>query len=1199
MDTGAIPFLSALQSSPSPGSEATPLLNPVEPLVAPSLYITTKYDHNMDTFGKDIIVPLQDDEVEARMNKSRYYHRHPFKSTGRSLQGLHPFARWCLEILIFKERTELLSQCEKIEQNWDPDVLRDEMWRYEQTRTTLQDMIRNNFDGDRAEVDFPEGTFPPASVRYPRVQAALEERGKHPEVKDLPLPRNLLNPDGPMSERNLLLDRIAQRTVPVSVAEIHTRTASDSQLLRAADMFKTNADRTEEKLAFLPSANAQGFSGNEPVAHHNTTREAAPTNGHEEQIQERPVQKIQGAASQSQEQQSEETEGLTRILEEDSPLGEWVDIDVAENFQDFHRAILNASAEDPSSVAALIVNWKFTKSDIETPSSKDAEGFPNTAVDSRDSDNAASTALGSGNVPDLMVESVYDLSDSQNGNAPSQYSLNAGESQHDGSEEESNADLYEEDMYQTTYYVGLSSPSTASLASVSSSTAPIDNITFDPTFEYSDDNLHENDAEDDSSSIFSGSDDSLMENNIENIENDIFSASGQGEQSRVHRPIAPTTDPPDNKGTHAPELIMPTFPLSNESERLHGIVSNHVVQVLRDSKPDGDMTTTATDRPSVVQGSPDNSSQGAPVVTAMNYWEVVLAKTMNATEHTSDLLHCKDARSSQGNAGDDVNSQRTQQLHNDETDSPREDVSTTLAEPKEREQSATSKSQQTETPLPQPSLSLAPAQVLVDDPVYEAVIFRSETPNETEAKIKDEIMKETKNGIKDKITGQLGSTPETKLSVPSLLSFNGDRVDDWASETFAAIHDFKFSERTSAEHNAPTNTNSVTIGSSQVEPQTAKDSEPTPPDNNAPTNPNSVTDPGVSSQTEPQPPKDSQPATPADANVPLPRMDLRLFKDLHITTPTGAIVPVTSMLALPLPNGKPRTVEDWATMLNLPVDNPALKPENGGTATPTPVYPFPVPLKQEEREKVRLVERLKRVADNFAAIFACYSGISIFVPSVRLPQEFYLAGFAAVGGGWVVMRVAEWKAGKARGEDASARKNRAVKRKRSGVCYVLAHLAGVATLLFAIGLYGTWMPIGPDTDMHDAVWSHMQTQTTMADTCPRTPTWDTVFSPMTTCAMNDPAIEPGSILPRIEQLDPMGYDIGLRLIEEFLAKSSADFPSTPRDSYGAPNAVVLLNPWTWRNPIIAIGASAFIVSTQGWRVQALVDRLVRRMMGYA
>lgn len=536
----------------------------------------------MATLGANIIVPLQPHEIQARLNNSPYYHRHFFKCSGRSLEGLHPYPIRHIAMLSSEERAELLSQCEDIELHWNLDTPRDEKWRYMKTRETLGKWPQHDFCEDQSAESVPEGKSPLGLARYPRVQKALEERGSVSSVKIQPARLNFLTPDELMSERDRVLDVIAPSTVPTSVSKMNIKTASDEELLHAADMFKTSADQIEQKLGFLSPAFSQNSNvGVLRTAMPKSTQPANSPPGVPDDSSKKPL----GRATRDphvKEQHLQNRKG--KSPKGNAPIVRPVDNVANESLRKFQGAVAAAAQEDPLRVAAAMANWEITTSHPKISTSTDTEHGLSADPMSQSHDGATTTAHHSRDADACTVESLDNLADSDDDYATSHQPLDMDGFLSEGSDAMSEFELLPEQVKDTSDSIASTTESLHTMAPASD---------------------HEG--------------------------NSLFDTS-----------IQATTYPPHDEGTHTPEvpeLIMPGFALSPTSEALHEFVSDHAFQILHGPGNHQTTNATATDRSASLERSIPVPHYVTPVADPVDRVTIELDDVAPAHVHLDDLVH--------------------------------------------------------------------------------------------------------------------------------------------------------------------------------------------------------------------------------------------------------------------------------------------------------------------------------------------------------------------------------------------------------------------------------------------------------------------------------------------------------------------------------------------------------------------------------
>ncbi|KAL5386382.1 hypothetical protein DPSP01_004111 [Paraphaeosphaeria sporulosa] len=1070
----------------------------------------------MDTLGQNIIVPLQVDEIKAGLNNSPYYHRHVFKSSGRSLEGLHPYPLRHIAMLSFKERAELLAQCEDIELQWDPETPRDEKWRYAKTRETLTKMSQHDIGGDQSDESVPDGTFPAVSFRFPRVQKALDERGSASPDKSQHLTRKFLTPDGWVAERDRILDMIAPRTVPASVTKMNNKTTSDEELLYAADMFKTSADQTEKKLAFLSPAFSQGSNANQLVSHHTTTSKPTRSETSAQELADESSQKPPGGADrdpQAEEHQTQNREGKALILEENGPLGHYVDIVANESFEEFQHAVAAAAAEDALSVAALFTNWKYQKLHPKISTLTDTEQDLCTALISHHNGEAATNAKKTQEDDACTVESLENLPESADEYTASHRFLKLAKSLHGGSDNMSDSD--EEEMYQTTFSIGSGVPLAHRSTTIPAPESPsILSETPCASSGDSDELPPEDEAEDASVSNTSATESPHPMDPASDHEND----------SLVNPSIEPTTHPPEDEGTHtpdAPELVMPTFPLSASSSLLHKFVSDHASQVLHDFDQRHGTAATAIARSHVLQRSTPVPWYVDPAITAIDRGKFKLDDIAEAPEYTSGLAHHGDAHTQSGDEDNGLGLEDTHHQNKEHLHLPNEDADAALPNFEKHEQTLTPELQRIKSPLAQPAPPLAPAHVNPDDPVYEAVIF----PNET----------------KEVIAVHPGKPSKVRLDVPSLLNFDGEQIDDWAKDILAAIHNHKFladlaasqhdiaAEKNDGEHiEVPDNGQVKFAEGHAVKVQLAKE-------------------------------------TPNIEVV--PNHSKEAVQPTMLGTPAAV-------------DERAVTLANWASLVQLN-GHRLLEPENPA-ATPSirqdhvqPLSLYPLPVYQERtesRSEAPLVRYLRVSAYHLSLILFYYVIVSFFLPGTSVPASLYLVASTFLGAMWAVLYYLQREPDKRRTARVVDRSKSTTKKRFIKICGTLL----AVTAMIAAVAYGTTPGKHSRENPASVATIHAIQAETLA-VCTNTLDWETVFRPITTCLAN--TLNPFLIIPRDPAINHIAKDSASVFDSDYESDSDID------DSYGKPKAVATRASSNWPSQLLGLGAGVLLAGVHIWWAQ--------------
>ncbi|KAL5418732.1 hypothetical protein PMIN03_000876 [Paraphaeosphaeria minitans] len=959
----------------------------------------------MDTLGQNIFVPLQVDEIKAGLNNSPYYHRHVFRSSRRSLEGLHPYPLRHLAMLSSKERAELLAQCEDVEMQWDLDTPRDQKWRYMKTRERLEKMSQYDSGGDEFNENVQKGAFPAVSVRFLRVQKALDKRGSASPHKNQHLNCKFLTPDDRVSQRDAVLNVIAPRTFQESVLKMNTETASDEELLYTADMFKMGADRTETKLAFLSPAFSQDSSENSPRAHHTTTPKPTPSGASPKRIPDGSSQKARGVADcglQSKEQQSRDRE-KPLVLEEDGPLGDYVDIVANESLEEFQRAVVAAAAEDPLSVAALAANWKYNKFHPKILTSTDTEQEPSTDLVSHNGDGAATSVYQPEDDDTFSVESLDRLSGFDDNFATSHRNLEMAESLHERSDT-----MSEEDVNQTSFHIRSEVPLVYRSTAVPAPDAPA----TEP--------LHSMDRASDHE------DDSLVNPSI----------------------IKPTTHPPEDEGTqtsNAPELIMPTFPLSTSSKSSHEFLSDQAYQVLHGSDQRQDTNANAIARSHVLRRSTPAPYRVDSAATPIDRGTIALDDIAEEVEDTFSLPRHGDAHTHSSENDNGLSLQDTQQPNNEDRHPPHEEASAALSN-SENVQFLTPKPQHTKTPSAQPEPPLAPAHVNPDDPVYDAVVFSDET--------------------KDNIAVHPEKPSIVKLDVPSFLNFDREQVKDWAQDTLAAIHDHKFSDLAASQHE--TATKHAHIAGGEVDGKTIE-----------------VPDTARVDITE------GQGVNPQPATIEVIQNHPEKAAQHTIL---GIPVAVNELAAT---SGNRASLVRFADDLPLQPEHPAATPSIlHDLVQPPSMYPLPVYRERaQSRSETPLIRHLRAVAYHLSLLFSYYIIVSLLVPDARAPVKLYLAAGTLLGIMWAVLHHLPRQPDQPRAARVVARPKSTTKKRFVKMCGTVCVIAAAA--------YFTW-PGERSGEDAVAVATNSAVRTEMLAVCRNAFGWETVLGPLTTCDANTP-----------------------------------------------------------------------------------------------
>jgi hypothetical protein len=702
----------------------------------------------MSTLGTNIIVPLQPQEIKSGLNNSPYYHRHIFKSSGKSLEGLHPIPLRHIALLNSEERAELLSQCEDIELQWDLDVPRDEKWRYMKTRETLTKLTQNGYgqyEAPKINSDDKSLVVLPHEEASDKVAStSLPDKTQRDQGGALAL-------DGIMSyrlaDRDRILNTIAPRNVPAGLSKMDFKTVSDEDSMYAADWFKTSADDTTEKLGFpnptfnqnTHHANARGVRC---PATHKTTRPSPSVNDFSEESHHK-ASGFTPLHGKDKEQHLRDRKGKKPLLEENaSPTG-GIDSFTNSSLSGFIRAVTAAAEEDPLSVATVIANWETKSSGRKTPTPTGAEQDPAAqeggeasiqdshlrmhyaysiesleGLTGPDDDPSSSHQDGETRGSSFEVDPTSDWDNDDDGDEAIDPDMeNSGLS----TLESDIMSRSDKDMHQNTLHIGADAPLAEGGTCLASSGPP-------PT---------QSESGCTTSGDHNSNEELASEDEVEDAPDSSASATvstttmapapNHKGKASMPSPIEATTHPPDDEGTHiaeAPLLIMPTFPLSLTTAASHELVSNHVAQVLHGSS-----------RRSI-----------ADATTTHHLLETVQKPNLEDQLSPHDALEA-------------------------------------LANQQKHEHRSTPNPKLSISPSAQGITPIASAPTHSEDPVFEAVVF----PHE----------------IKDDTSVHQKQPTKLELAAPSLLHFDGEQIDDWAQDLLTVIQDYTFLHPSNDQHKDP------------------------------------------------------------------------------------------------------------------------------------------------------------------------------------------------------------------------------------------------------------------------------------------------------------------------------------------------------------------------------------------------------------
>ncbi|KAF2448436.1 hypothetical protein P171DRAFT_508640 [Karstenula rhodostoma CBS 690.94] len=1084
----------------------------------------------MATLCTNIIVPLQPHEIQAGLNNSPYYHLHSFKSSGRSIEGLHPIPLRYIAMLSSEERTELLSQCEEIELHWDLDTPRDEKWRYMETRKTLAKWSQYDYGHDQDS----KAKSLAASSRRSR-EEALHELGTASSNKTRQASFKTLTPDEPMSERDRILNMIAPQNNPVGVSRMKIKTASDEELLHAAHVFKTSADQTEEKFGFPPFAFSQGPYVNKLGARRTTTpkstRSATSTRGAPNESFHKPL----GAATRD-------------------PLAEEQRL---QNGKEFQRAVAAAAEEDPLSVAALIAKWEIKTSLPKTSTSTGTEQEPSAAPLSQPSVETPTVPRHSYDEDACTVESLENLSESDDVYVSSHSCGEIPGFLVEDSDTMSHSD--EEDMYHTTVYIGSDahnptpsspdSPSTPSETSCAVSAHSDDGEELAP----------EAKIEHTHASIAPGT---------ESLYTMAPTLAHEG-KSLVSPSIEATTHPPDDQGTHTPKepvLIMPTFPLTPNTEVLNELVSNHETQVLQESKHRAIPNATTTDPLPAPELLPPSFLDRSLVIAPIDRVATDPNSITDALVDGTPLSHRHAAHAHLNNNENELCFQNTQQP---DYVLPSDNASGEHASYEDDKQTSKPNPQHIDSALAQPALPVATAHVYSDDPIHEAVVFPNESMDKTDVRFK--------------------KPSKVKPDVPPLLNLDGEQIDDWAQGLLAAIQDHTSSQSLARQQMAPTENvddamevkdfvAATHIGAIAKQKVAIFNAAETSHDENIEAFDNDNNDHievREGEKVEAQPPKEEAPKI-----------------DLVENTPELSVQP-TTINAPAAGNEYAHTPEEWTSLVHLASYRP-LQPDDPVATLlslldrfqPPSIYPLTVVQQHElHRSAPAFVPYLRIAADHLSSIFSFYVLISFFKPDTRASRHVYLVAGALLGGVWIVLYCLRRKTT----GPCHVRFARRSKRITKKSCLsVFVALLAVAVVVAAVA-HGTW----PNEDSTTVVTSHTrQTENKAAgaemDICPSTLDWASVFDSFIACDANTPTSV--FVVPRDSAIND---DVNESGSESDSDSDSDNAQTSTTDSYGAPNAVAKDASADLVGPLWGLGISVLIATVKYWWAQRMFDRYLQ------
>ncbi|KAJ4346685.1 uncharacterized protein N0V89_010616 [Didymosphaeria variabile] len=1126
----------------------------------------------------EIIVPLQPHEIKAGLNNSPGYRHHIFQCSGRSLWGLHPIPLRHLAMLSSDERAELLAECEQIELNWDADEPLDEKWRYKKTRESLKKHFGSEI-GTAPKSD-PNGKSPD-HVRQGPLNHPVHDATNPPRHKHQARPAF----DSRASERDRILELIGPRdTTQWTLAKMSLKTASEEELLRAAESFKTSADTIEKRLDFLPFVFDGGSSANSyesrPKATHETTASASPLGGapgiypHKSTPEATWGNKVQDQQAPVPEANKGKMKSTSSVVCDD-------DNDTDTSLSEFQLAVAAAANENPLSVSSLIANWEIKPLTPKAPASTSGEEVL--------VDTPAAGAVGTTLHLDddaVTVESLDCHSDSEGGHLSHDFwgmSDSFSEVGHvliqendEDHNESSDSEIKlphldghgpgpdmmsqsgEGDIHHSTPNEKADAPwsekTTLSPAQCSASDDPQD---------ADEEAASEDDIEDTPASV----------------------ASDMGSRKHTASESSHTTHLSLDEGTRTPEaplLIMPTFPLSTASEGLHEAISNHAAQVLRKSSHRFVRKVPTNDRSSgtapSIESAIDQERTADDGTIGQNATEGATARPHQDSEHTTE-----------------GHNEYSLSLSYDEHTHHPTPISEHLDPPPPNNLG---------TQLAQHTSLTVSNHAHSEDPVFEAVVFPIDNEHEN-----DELYQ-----------GPAKVNPDAPLS----LAFSDDNVDDWAQDLVATFHGHTISHASVDQHERP----ALPVEEAILIVDAA---EATPEETGSP---RSERDEG-SPLGEAIPPVHI-PGAVDDGDVAKPHIDHfeapedRPFEAQSSqevrsqgnasSAPYEEVTNQPPPIDTPAVNNNTMTPTEWAELIHL-ADHRPLEPGSPLDALFVPynpmeangIYPLHVPQPAPESHHKSVILSYAWIAWEHATYyFAAYIFVGVINPTMRAPRDLYLIVGAVLSGAWVVLKCFQRRSTQACGKSHSPKQAN----KKTGLqrwVKVCGVMLGVAVVMTAM-VFG-WWPVenaGMGTTTSATTNTHEETNANVLMALD-----DELIEPITTSGFGVPIsttpqeLTTTSILVGLQGItdecntarypcpeygteseddtianpehdsDPTtnfypGYKTGLGDAPDSEHNSESDSSSTTTgshttsDSYGAPNSVVRVDPLQLSGPMAGL-----------------------------
>ncbi|KAL1593686.1 hypothetical protein SLS60_010418 [Paraconiothyrium brasiliense] len=1148
-------------------------------------------DHNILTETREIIVPLQPHEVKAGLNNSPGYRHHVFQCSGRSLWGLHPVSLRHLAMLGSDERAELLIQCEDIELHWDPVVPLDEKWRYRKTRESLKKHF--GLQVGKPQKSVSDGKLPDTSASHDRRDTLY-----HPEHDDTSSPKHNHQMgsffDQRAIERDRLLNLIAPRnTTHGDLARISFKTASEKELLRAAESFKTSADTIGKKLDFLPAVFEGKFSANpyepRPQADKATASayrlgglagtpplKVTPEASRGTQVQEQRARMIEAKKSNSK--------STTSVVHDDNSVADT-------SFSDFQRAVAAAAKDNPLSFASLITNWNLEPPPPKTPVST---GTREVSVNAPASNTDGEATIDTG--PNLdddagTVESLEFLSDSE-----------GGHSSHDSVEIESFLEVIDsinqendndhEELLDSKIKLphaggpGLGMLLQAGEKDIHQSTPNIEadaplfpESTVAPTQRSASDDCHDADEE------------GLSEDQIE-VTSAIV-ASDTGSLERMAPASSQTTHPSVSKGTQTPKalaLIMPTFPLSTASEGSHEVMSSYAAQVLRKPSHRSVQNTPTSDR----------SIGTAPVAEPALDQELTASLVKNGkighddTEKTPMDATARSRRKSK-HALEDHNGNYPALSHDEHT------------------VHSTSISEHLYLPPPhnfdaQPARHTSPkgsSYGRLDDPVFEAVVFPKN------------------NG------------PE--LDAPLSLAFSDANVDDWAQDLVAAFHDHAISHALGDQHERPV----FPVEDASFVVETAEVTSEETDAFQSKRNEGSPREQAISLVQVPGAVDGGEVTTPhVEAADHKPLKAHSSQENIHGNASSAGYDETTNQplpIDTPAVNDDTATPTEWAELDHLASHRP---PESGNlldallfyddSLESNGIYPLHVPHPPPKlHHQSDILSYIWTAWEYGTYYFAAYIFVGVINPHMRTPRDLYLTVGVSLSGAWVVLRCLQSRSTETCGGVSSLKQVN----KKGGVqrwVKVCGTMSGVVVVIAAL-VFGLW-PVenavmgitttSTTTDTH--TMKNATVLTALDDHSPKPITTSAIDTPISTtpeeptttsiptwplvmtdeynsargcCPEHGTESEGGSSAIPEHDSNPTTEDVpDSEYNSDSDFSNTSDEPQITPDSYGTSNSVVRVDPFQLSGPMTAVLISVplgYLVkySIWLWEMRDLTDRL--------